>query len=216
MSTPHRPFPETSEAPSSVIIERVQPEIDGGRYPIKRIQGDILDVSADIFKDGHDKIAAVVKYRRICDDDWQEAEMRLVDNDRWQGSILLPDNTRYRYTIEAFPDVFATWRDEVEKKTAAGQDVALELREGALILSEALPRASGADADALQRAIDLVASGESQAAAVAYLLGAEVAAVMSRVRSRRGAAGYCRELEVVVDRPAARFAAWYEMFPRSA
>ncbi|MFN8592329.1 MAG: alpha-1,4-glucan--maltose-1-phosphate maltosyltransferase [Thermomicrobiales bacterium] len=216
MSRLHRPLPDQIEPPSSVIIERVQPEIDGGRYPVKRVQGDILDVSADIFKDGHDAIAAVVKYRRVADAEWQEAEMRLVDNDRWAGSILLPDNTRYCYTIEAFPDLFATWRDEVAKKHDAGQDVSLELIEGKLILQEALPRAVGDDAAILARAIALIEDGESQMATVRHLLGDEIETVMRRVRSRRGAATYPRELIVVVDRPAARFAAWYEFFPRSA
>jgi starch synthase (maltosyl-transferring) len=218
VALPHRPLPRTcgGEAPSSVIIERVKPEIDGGRFPIKRVQGDILEVSADIFKDGHDKIAAVVKYRRKHDPEWQEAEMRLVDNDRWAGNVLLPDNTRYCYTVEAFPDVFATWRDEVEKKTAAGQDVALELIEGKLILAEALPRADAADRAILDRAMAMVDAAESQTATVLYLIGPEVETVMRRARSRRGNATYDRELEVIVDRPAARFAAWYEMFPRSA
>ena len=218
MSRPHRPFPclNADEPPSGVIIERVQPELDGGRYPVKRVQGDILEVSADIFKEGHDKIAAVVKYRRKYDTDWLEAEMRLVDNDRWAGSFLLPDNTRYCYTIEAFPDVFASWRDEVEKKTAAGQDIPLELIEGKLILAEALPRADADEAEVLERAIAMVDAAESQAATVLYLLSPEVETVMRRVRSRRGGTTYERELEVIVDRPAARFAAWYEMFPRSA
>src|ERR687893_1777638 len=89
------PLPDVFEPPSSIIIERVQPEIDAGRYPAKRVTGDILQVSADIFKDGHDKIAAVVKYRRVSDDDWLEAEMRLVENDRWAGQVLVPDHTRY-------------------------------------------------------------------------------------------------------------------------
>src|SRR5215210_8257436 len=137
---PSVPLPDSLDPPSPVIIERVQPEIDAGRYPVKRVQGDILQVSADIFKDGHDKIAAVVKYRRQDEVDWREAEMRLVENDRWAGEVLLPDNTRYVYTIEAFPDRWATWRDEVEKKFGAGQDVALELLEGRAILDEALPQ----------------------------------------------------------------------------
>src|SRR5215207_10211082 len=136
------PLPDVFEAPSSIIIERVQPEIDAGRYPVKRVAGEILEVSADIFKDGHDKIAAVVRYRRASDDDWQEAEMQLVENGRWAGQILLPDNTRYVYTIEAFPDRWATWQDEVEKKFEARQDVALELLEGRAVIAEARPRAA--------------------------------------------------------------------------
>src|SRR5215212_13697 len=215
-SAPAVPLPDFLEPPSSIIIERVQPEIDAGRYPVKRIAVDVFPVSADIFKDGHDKIAAVVKYRRTCDEDWQEAEMRLVDNDRWAGEMILSDNTRYVYTIEAFPDRWATWRDEVEKKFEAGQDVALELLEGRAILAEALPRPTPVDRQVLEEAIAAIDGKGSQAATVRLLLAPEVEAAMRLARSRRGGTRYDRELEVVVDRPAARFAAWYEMFPRSA
>ncbi|MCA9880157.1 MAG: DUF3416 domain-containing protein, partial [Thermomicrobiales bacterium] len=216
MTNPFAPLPETKSPPSSIIIERVQPEIDGGRYPIKRVVGDVLQVTADIFKDSHDKIAAVLQYRRRSDAEWQEAEMRLVENDRWAGEFLLPDNTRYLYTIAAFPDVWATWSDEVAKKHAAGQDIALELTEGRLILEEALSRAIGADQEILASAITLAAGEASQAAKVQHLLGEDVALAMQRARSRAGEARYPRELEATVDRTAARFAAWYEFFPRSA
>jgi starch synthase (maltosyl-transferring) len=210
------PLPETKTPPSSIIIERVQPEIDGGRYPIKRVMGDVLQVSADIFKDSHDKIAAVVQYRRKSDTEWQEAEMRYVDNDRWAGEFLLPDNTRYVYTIAAFPDRWATWSDEAAKKHEAGQDISLELIEGRLILEEALDRAVGADREVLEAAIAVAAGSASQAVKVQHLLSDDVAFAMQRARSRAGEARYQHELEVVVDRPAARFAAWYEFFPRSA
>src|SRR5215211_5672913 len=174
------PLPDVFEPPSSSIIERVQPEIDAGRYRVKRVAGDILRISADIFKDGHDKIAAVVKYRRTCDDDWQEAEMRLVENDRWAGEVLLPDNTRYVYTIEAFPDHWATWRDEVEKKFDAGQDVALELLEGRAILAEALPRTRLDDREVLEEAVAAIDGKGTQAATVRVLLAPEVEAAMRR------------------------------------
>ncbi|MEZ4563400.1 MAG: alpha-1,4-glucan--maltose-1-phosphate maltosyltransferase [Thermomicrobiales bacterium] len=216
MTNLYPPLPTTQAPPSGIIIERVQPEIDGGRYPVKRIAGDILRVSADIFKDSHDKIAAVLQYRRASEPDWQEAEMHLVDNDRWAGEFLLPDNTRYVYTIAAFPDRWATWRDEIEKKFDAGQDVAVELIEGRLILEEALSRADGADREILQAAIASAGSAASQPARVQRLLGEDVSLVMQRARSRAGEARYAHELVVVVDRPAARFAAWYEFFPRSA
>src|SRR5918997_5655900 len=213
---PSVPLPDILEPPSSIIIERVQPEIDAGRYPAKRVVGDILQVSADIFKDGHDKMAAVVKYRRVSDEDWQEAVMQLVENDRWAGEVLLPENTRYVYTIEAFPDRWATWRDEVEKKVGAGQDVALELLEGRAILAEAMPRTALGDREVLEEAIAAIDGKGSQAATVRLLLAPEIEVAMRTARSRRGGTLYERELEVVVDRPAARFAAWYEMFPRSA
>jgi len=211
------PRPMAEAPPSGVIIERVWPELDCGRWPVKREVGDLLEVSADIFKEGHDKLAAVLKYRRRDDAAWSEAEMRFVDNDRWAGSFLLADNTRYRYTIEAFPDRFATWADELEKKSAAGLDVGLELREGRLLVEEALGRAEDDPDDAaiLRGAIAAI-DGEGQAAAVHHLLGAEVAEAMRRHRSRAGGATYGKELEVVVDRVAARAAAWYEFMVRSA
>ncbi len=206
---------DTDSPPSGILIERVWPELDCGRYPVKREVGDLLEVSADIFKEGHDQIAAVLRYRRWYDDEWAEAEMRFVDNDRWSGSVLLADNTRYRYTIEAFPDRYGTWRDEVAKKAEAGLDVALELREGEAILVEALTRAAGEDRATIEEAIGVARVG-SQAAAVHHLLGEPVEAAVRRNRSRAGAKTYDRELEVVVDRVAARYAAWYEFFPRSA
>src|SRR5215210_8988594 len=187
-------LPDTLEPPSSIIIERVQPEIDAGRYPVKRVQGDILEVTADIFKDGHDKIAAVVKHRRQDEDDWREAEMSFVDNDRWAGTILLPDNTRYLYTIEAFPDRWATWRDEVEKKFEAGQDVALELLEGRAILTEALTRTARGDRDVLEAAIAAIDAEKGQAAIVRLLLTPEVEAAMRRARSRLGGTVHDRDL----------------------
>ena len=104
---------EIAAPPSSIIIEHVTPELDCGRFPVKREVGDVFEVSADVFKDGHDKLAAYLKYRRCDDSGWSEVEMRYVDNDRWAASFPLAENTRYVYTIEAFPDPFATWRDEL-------------------------------------------------------------------------------------------------------
>ena len=175
-------LPDLIEPPSSVIIERVQPEIDAGRYPIKRVMSDTLEVSADIFKEGHDKIAAVVKYRRKDEDEWREAEIMLHENDRWAGEIPLADNTRYVYTVEAFPDRWASWRDEIDKKFAAGQDVALELQEGRIILEEALTRAEGQDRDLLTEAIAAVDAGGDQGETVRHLLGPEIVDAMGRGR----------------------------------
>ena len=202
--------------PSSVVIERVRPELDGGRYPVKREVGDTLEVTADIVREGHDKIAAVVRYRPWNREAWSEAEMRLVDNDRWAGEISLTENTRYHYTIQAFPDAFATWRDELAKKSAAGQDVASELLEGRAIVDEAAGRADGSDRAMLDRFLADTADASDQAGAVALMLDDALARLMARHRSRAGAATYDRDLTVIVDRVRARYAAWYEIMPRSA
>src|SRR5688500_2184619 len=92
-----------------ILIEAVYPELDGGRYPVKREVGDTVSVWADILRDGHDVLAAVVKYRRKGDGEWREAPMRHFDNDRWTGSFRLDANGRYLYTIEAWTDTFASW-----------------------------------------------------------------------------------------------------------
>ncbi len=208
-------FPATDAPPSSVIIENVWPELDCGRYPVKREVGDVLEVWADIFKDGHDKIAAVLRYRRWDEDTWSESEMHFVDNDRWRGAFPLTENTRYRYTIEAFPDRFATWREELQKKHDAGLDVRSELLEGQAIVEEAMSRA-GADAVVLRAILTEAASAPNQSEAVAVMLSDRLNELMRRYRSRAGGRVYEKELEVVVDRVRARFAAWYELFPRSA
>jgi starch synthase (maltosyl-transferring) len=88
----------------TVVIENVAPVVDGGRFPIKREVGGRVEVSADIFKEGHDVLVAFVKYRRADEPDWREAPMRLVDNDRWAGAFTVEDNARYLFTVEALPD----------------------------------------------------------------------------------------------------------------
>jgi starch synthase (maltosyl-transferring) len=188
-----------------IQIEDVYPELDGGRYPVKRILGESFEVWADIFRDGHDKLRAVLDYAPEGEP-WREVPFEFYDNDRWVARITLDRLGRWRYTIAAWTDRFESWREEVEKKRAAGQDVSVELQEGRAVVEAALPFASGEDARQI-RAL-LADGGEA-------LLSPELQALMARAQSRDDAVRYPRELEVVVDREAARFAAWYEMVPRS-
>jgi starch synthase (maltosyl-transferring) len=203
-------------AQNRVVIERVRPELDGGRHPIKRVVGDVVEVEADIFCDGHDKIAACIRYRAQDERGWREAPMAFVDNDRWGGRFPLLRNCRYLYTIEAWRDQFESWRAEVMKKHDAGLDVALELIEGRLLIERTRDRASGADAKALRALLDeLEAQRDDQGGLLHRMLSDEVRALMSRAGIRTNASRYRRELEVFVDRPTAKFGAWYELFPRS-
>ena len=201
--------------PSPILIEDVQPQVDSGRYPVKREVGDDLTVSADIFREGHDKVAAVVKYRAVDETDWSEAEMSFLDNDRWSATVRLSRNTRYRYVIEAFPDVFGSWSSELQKKYAAGLDVSSELIEGVRIVREAQTRSSGEDRE-LFDAIVSGASDPDQNVAVSEMLSEQTAELMHEYRSRAGSVRSEPELRVIVDRVRARYAAWYSMFPRSA
>src|ERR687896_27359 len=104
----------------TIVIERISPAIDGGRHPVKRVVGDELLVSADIFADGHELLDAVLLLRADDEEDWIEVPMRLIDNDRWAGRLRLRRNRRHRYTIEAWRDSWGSWRDGLLKKVAAG------------------------------------------------------------------------------------------------
>jgi starch synthase (maltosyl-transferring) len=197
-----------------IAVEDVWPEIDGGRYPIKRVVGEEVAVWCDLLRDGHDKIAAVVKYA-FEDEDWQEAPLAFFDNDRWVGRFR-PDRVGWwRYTIEAWTDSFASWRDDIETKHDAGQDTALELIEGERLVKAALLRAAPAEAARLRALLGDCAATANAAGRYLLLGSDELRLLMARADERADRVRYGCELELVVDRTAARFAAWYEMFPRS-
>jgi starch synthase (maltosyl-transferring) len=198
-----------------IIIENVSPELDCGRYPVKREVGDALVVEADILKEGHDVLAAALKYRAAGEAAWREVSMEHLENDRWRGSFPLERNTRYRYLIEAWTDRFESWRRELEKKVEAGQAVGLELLEGRILVAEAAERAEGDDRRHLRRVADNFERLAEDEERVDLLLAPAPRRLMARHPDRRAATAYRCELEVVADRPRARFAAWYEMFPRS-
>ncbi|HEU0209850.1 MAG TPA: alpha-1,4-glucan--maltose-1-phosphate maltosyltransferase [Candidatus Udaeobacter sp.] len=201
----------------SVVIENVQPLIDCGRYPIKRIMGEDLVVESDIFKDGHDVVAAVLKCRAAGKRIWRETPMTFVDNDRWRGVCTLYDEGVHEYTIQAWTDSFRGWQQEFSKKFDAGvSDLRSEALEGAAIVEAAASRARDqADATCLHDFATQIASGtSSEIYAVAH--SGELEVLMATYPDRRDATQYQPMLRVVVDRPAALFGAWYEFFPRSA
>jgi len=204
-----------SRAPSRVTIERVQPEIDGGRYPASRTLGEIVVVEADIFADGHDVLAALLRYRGPDTEGWQERPLAPLVNDRWAGRFEITDLGRYEFTVEAWVDAFASWRRDLEKKFDAGQDVGSELLEGGVHIRNAADRAVGADAERLREIADQVAGSQEAAERVAVALGDELALLMERYPDRSRSATYERMLAVTAERERARYGAWYEVFPRS-
>jgi starch synthase (maltosyl-transferring) len=201
-----------------LMIEGLAPEIDGGRYPAKRIVGDSLVVEADIFKDGHDLLAARIGFRRPGGRDWQFVPMSYdYDSDRWSGSFVVDRIGRWIYAVEAWTDVFATWRSGIEKKVAAGQDVSSDLLEGAELVKAASTRARGQARSRLKELAAGLAGGARAAdqGRIEVALGAELETMMRTYAAPRDLTRHLREVLVVVDRQRARFASWYEMFPRS-
>ena len=167
-------------APSRVIIEGVSPEIDRGRFPIKRVVGEDVVVSADIYAEGHDVLMAVLKHRALGTEAWAEVAMIALVNDRWAASFVVGEQGRREYTIEAWVDRFATWHKELGKKAEAGQDVASELAEGAELIEEAVGRASGPDAGWLWERLKLVAGPGDQADRIRVALDPGLLATMDR------------------------------------
>ena len=203
------------------LIERVVPEIDCGRYRAKAIVGDRVQVSADIFRDSTLMLTATIRYRGPSDGKWQEAPMTPVDNDRWEGFFVPTEMGTYRYTIEAWTNRYGTWARDLLKKVEAGQDVELELAEGARLLETRLKAVPAGERKLIVAAIDGVRSPTGRGAVagvtprVAACLDPELVAVMNAYSDRSDAVVYKPVLELTVDRERARFGAWYEMFPRS-
>ena len=208
-------MPEGIDAKRRIVIEDVYPELDCGRYAVKREVGDTLEVWADIFKEGHDAIAAAIRYRTEFETEWRQVPMRFVDNDRWMGTTALEENARYLFTVVAWTDLFGSWRAELEKKYAAGQDVRSELLEGAELVSATIGRAEGEDQERIESLHRELRDAETQAEQVAVALDAELLELMERYPDLSDFTQYEQVLPVQVDRVAARFAAWYELFPRS-
>ncbi|MGE5321866.1 MAG: maltotransferase domain-containing protein [Actinomycetota bacterium] len=200
-----------------VVIEKVHPEVDCGHFPIKRVVGEQVEVTADIHADGHDVLFALLQYRAPSQGEWQEIRMDPLVNDRWTAAFSVSEQGRYLYTVSAWTDRFASWRRDLRKKFDAGQDIALDILVGRNLIREAAERASGPDAKRLLSwAEELAISGEKdRRLAVEAAENTDLMDLMQSHADRSRASSYPRELAVVVDRPKARFSAWYEIFPRS-
>ncbi len=199
-----------------VAIEHVEPEIDGGRYPIKRVLGDTIVVAADLFADGHDVIRGLLRSRHESQDQWLDAPLSAIGNDRWHASFQVTELGQYRYSIMGWVDHFATWQRDMRKRLNAQQDVTVDLLIGTQLIEQAGRHASDASQRRLKDLQAMLSRSDPRARAhMDLLLGQEAREVMADCVDRRLSSSYDRELIVVVDRPKARFSCWYEMFPRS-
>lgn len=202
-----------------VIVEGASPEIDGGRYPVKRVVGDTIVTEVDLLVDGHDAIAGRALFREATSKTWQHAVLVPIGNDRSRASFVATRIGRWEITFEAWVDAFTTWRKGTEKKLAAAQDISVELLIGARLLREGGVRAKVAAAgvaalleDAAHTVADDKRSIEERMAMATSDL---VVRAMDQTPDLTNATRYERVLNVVVDPALARFSAWYELFPRS-
>jgi starch synthase (maltosyl-transferring) len=196
-------------------IENVQPSVDAGRFPIKRCVGENVTVTADIFADGHDLLAAMLLYRPVSEATWQEVPMAPKVNDAWEGRFSVERLEPYEYTIEAWVNHFASWQDEVRKKYRAGLDIQSELLEGAALIEAAATRALQPDRGRLTKIALHLKSQAAQAERVERGLATDLTALMNRYPDRSLSSRYRQPLQVNVERILASYGSWYEMFPRS-
>lgn len=208
------------EGHQRVSIDNVKPQIDCGKYLIKRIVNENIKVEADIFSDGHDKVDAILLYRekrkgRGKEKNWQEKPMEFKINDHWTATFSGDSTGTFEYTIEAWVDHFSTWQYGLKKKYEDKQPIKTELLIGAQMMEEAIARANATQKKRLQKWVEQIRSEGDEAGSVDLALSDEITQTMYNTRDRTKASRYDRILEVLVERERALFSAWYEFFPRS-
>jgi starch synthase (maltosyl-transferring) len=204
---------QPEEGRKRVIIESVTPEIDAGRFPIKRVVGEEATVEAVILTDGHDALSCALLYRKESETLWTEVPMQFLGNDLWSGSFQVTELGRYRYTVMGWIDHFKSWSRDLEKRLQAGQDVSVDLMIGAEMVEQAQQQADKIAAKWLSTFAEALREGGEEGKR--HALSPELARLMGEWSERRFASLYDKELEVIVDPELAVFSAWYELFPRS-
>jgi len=197
------------------VIENVAPQVDCGRFPIKRTTGEKVDVEADIFADGHDVITSVLLFRKEGDPEWVSSHMIPLANDRWRGSFEVAEAGIYRYTISAWIDPYQGWRRDLEKRVLARQNISAEMLTGVQMVREASARAGGSSSARLEEFAEEMEKVGGGNPGLSPAFWDELDHMMKRYPERASEVTYECELSVVVDREKARFSAWYEMFPRA-
>lgn len=216
-----------SEGRSRVVIEEVQPVVNCGRYPACRILGDEVTVSAAIFGDGHDHLAARLLYKHSSDPRWRSTPMQALTNDLWTASFVADQLGGWQFQVQGWVDHFDTWRSDLKKRLAAQpdpdkpdaadaeQNIPLALRSGALLLDHAAKRAKGPDAKQLAEiASSFRWMADQNAVIYEYPVTDKVMALVTRYPDLTFATK-SEELPLWVDREKARYSTWYELFPRS-
>lgn len=212
----HSSFSADSAPPKRIVFESVQPIVDGGRFPIRRVIGESVEVKADIFIDGHETLAARVLYKQTEATDWSHTPLKMLGNDHWVGEFYVESIGCHQYTLEAWIDRWTTWRIRTGKKLAAGKDVSVDLTVGIGIIERCYPDLANAAAQPAEQALRLLQGKPSATDLKALLDDDQLATLLSSVPDQESKATFKDKLPLWVDRKLARFSSWYECFPRSS
>ena len=216
------------EGRKRVIVEEVEPQIDCGRYPAKRILGDEVVVTAAIFGDGHDHVGGRLLYRHDKERKWRSKPMMVLTNDLWTASFTVDRLGSWNFAVEGWVDHFDTWQSDLKKRIAAqpdpanpdsgipAQNIPLALRSGALLLEETATRANAEDAKLLEQIVlSLRWLADQDAPYYEYPISEETSELAAKYPDLRYVVRSGKDLSLWVDRERARFSSWYELFPRS-
>ena len=193
---------EAADGRQRVVIERVCPVIDCGRFAAKRIVGEKVIVEADVFADGHVQVGCQILYW-WGNEESQSSPMRPLGNNRWRGEFTVSKLGSYEYTVEAWIDRFQTWRSDLEKRVSAGQDVHVDLLTGAVLIERAATRATSEDATLLEKWAHRVREGKDGSAGASVALEERLLNRMQQYPELDLASRYERQFTVVVDREKA-------------
>jgi starch synthase (maltosyl-transferring) len=209
---------DQKEGRNRVIIENVHPEIDHGKFPVKRVLGDKVEVAADIFCDGHDHIRAELLYKHADDADWTFVSMEKGVNDRWKGSFSIKKQGIYHYSLRSWVDRTETWHHDILKKIDAGVDIGSDLAVGRQIIERVVSEnntMSPKTKSYLSDVAALFATTKTIQAKTVSIINEELYDVLRDYPIRSFITNYPRELKVWAERKKAAFSSWYEFFPRS-
>ena len=204
-----------TRTPPRIIIENITPEIDGGKYPVKRITGEMVLVRANVFADGHDEVKSDLLFRKTADKEWHSTPMKPTGNDGWIGSFRVEEQTEYLYSIRGYICEFSSWCHDLKKKVDAGSDVAVDLKIGSLFVRDAAQRADAVEAEKFLKWADVIADPGNKEGALKLAFSDELYTMMEAHIDPACYHVYDRELRVDVERKKAGFSNWYEFFPRS-
>lgn len=200
-----------------VVIENITPLVDCGRFPAKRAVGESVTVEADVFTDGHDSVAATLFYRHEGVSEWNSVPMSALGNDRWQARFRVQSLGRYQFTVAGWVDHFETWRRGLAKKYEAGQDVELDLRQGAALALSVSEHVREAEARTLEEWSNAISDPlRDREERVALAQSDTIHDLARRHPDPQTVARHEPAALIDVDRLRARYSTWYELFPRSA
>ncbi len=207
-----RPVPANCTDPR-LAIEAITPKVDAGEFPVRRTVGETVVVEADIIADGHDKLAAELLWRPVDETKWHAVSMTLINNDRWTATFPLQRLGRHLYAVTAWKDAYATFVDEVTKKTKAGVATVLEVEEGLALLTKAAEAGLNKTAKPLNAILKKLEKADTETKRTTLLSDKTVA--LMQAGDLRKFAVQSNDITVDAEPINASFASWYEVFPRS-